>query len=325
MERKRVIGSADIGFGWTKIKVSNNEWKQPSIIGEARQLFDENIRPEDVQYKKDGKHYFVGDLALRHSLVKYAGTVDDKAKTWTTKILLETGLGIVAPYSDICLVTGLPVDFYFNQKNNMKELLNNFNSLCNYELLVGKEKRLVNPRIIKSKIVAQPFGSAMNYVLDYNGNIKNQTEANNKILVIDIGYYTLDLLILDEMEIGKSSCSLSGLGVDTAYKIIQDALKDKFGKTPNRYELDSVVLSKQFENYDITTIINRSFEALSAQINLEIKGLNTNFNKYIVTGGCSNLIAKHLDLPQDRVIIYDQMGNTRGYEKIGVRLWGKTL
>lgn len=321
MEREVILGNADVGFGWEKFLVGGKVWRQPSIIGEARTLFEENVRSEDIQYIKDDRHYFVGDLALRHSQVKYAGTAEDKTKLWTTKVFLETGLGILAPRSNIYLITGLPVDYYFKQKASFEKLLQEFNEPEPYEIQVGNSKHVARPWIKEYRVTLQPMGAAMNFILDKDGKIARHEEAKNCILVIDLGYYTLNLLSLECMEIGKCSGSPEGLGVDTAYKLIQDALKDKLGKAPNRYELDQYVRAGKYNGYDIRPIIAKAFEALGKQINMEIQSLNTIYSHYIITGGWASTIADFLDIDKTRTTIYDQLGNVTGYSKLGRRLW----
>jgi plasmid segregation protein ParM len=329
MERIKVIGAADLGHGWVKLQVNGKTWRQPSVVGEARQLFEDSIQSDDVQYKgtRDGEpvDYFVGDLALRHSKIKYAATADEKAKNWTSKILLEAGLGITAPNNNICLVTGLPVDAYFTQKQQMEDLLSSLNSAEPYEVSQGKRRTVARPWVFANKIVPQPFGSAMNYLLDDKGQIAKADDAKKKLLVIDIGYYTLDLLTLDAMQIGKDSSSPLGLGADTAYKLIQDYLKEKLGKAPGRYDLDRYVRAGVYDGIDIRQLTAKAFEALASQIDLEVRQLNTAFHKYIVTGGWAAEVVKNLTLPKDRTVVMDQLGNVTGYGKIGRRTWREAM
>ena len=329
MERQKQIAAADLGHGWTKIIVNKRTWRQPSVVGEARQLFEDNIKEKDIRYKgeKDGiaVDFFVGDLALRHSKILYAATTEEKAKNWTTKVLLETGLALTAPQSNLCLVTGLPIDAYFAQKQQMEELLKGFNTAQPYEVQEGHLKTIARPWIYTSKIVPQPFGSAMNYLLDDKGQLIRPDEARQKILVIDIGYYTLDLLILDGMQIGRESSSPPQLGIDTAYKLIQDYLKEQLGKAPGRYNLDSHVRAGIYDDMDIKPLTAKAFEALAAQIDLEIKQLNTRFNKYIITGGWASMIVDYLTIPKDKTTVMDQFGNAKGYNKIGMRAWREVI
>lgn len=320
-DRRKIISAVDIGYGWTKAAARGKIWRQPSILGEPRKLFENDLRETDVTYKAGKDSFFVGDLAQRHSQVTYSTTKDNKAATWTTNILLKASLGITAGSNSLYLVTGLPVDYYFNQKQDFKDLLENFNTNESYIISIGGSDWKVRPWILKNKIVPQPFGSAMNYLLDKRGQIKDKKEANKRILVVDVGYYTLDLLILDSMEIGKDSCSPKDLGIDTAYKILREYLKDEIGKAPGRYDLDRYVLSGEYQGYNITDLTNKAFQALADQITLEIESLNTTFHKYIITGGWAEKIAKMLTINQKAVITYGQLGNLEGYEKVGRRVW----
>jgi hypothetical protein len=161
----------------------------------------------------------------------------------------------------------------------------------------------------------------MNYLLDDRGQLAKPDEAKKKILVIDIGYYTLDLLILDAMQIGKESSSPPNLGADTAYKLIQDYLKESLGKAPGRYELDRYVRAGEYDDVNIKPLTAKAFEALAAQIDLEVKQLNTGFSRYIVTGGWAPVVAESLTIPKDKTTVMDQLGNVQGYFKIGKRTW----
>jgi hypothetical protein len=297
-------------------------WRQPSVIGEARELFDGSIKPDDVQITIGDKKYFVGNLA-RQSLIPYFGTGDNKAQAWTTKILLQTAIGMVAPQDYVNLVTGLPIDYYFKQKADFDKLLNEFNLSNKYDLQVGYDKIACSPYILNYKIVPQPFGSAMNYLLDDMGQIVDKQAAAGRILVIDIGYYTLDLLVLNGMEIGKQSHSPEKLGIDTAYSMIAAALREQIGRAPARAELDGYVRGGSYEGFNILPIRSQAFKALARQIKTEVDSLNSSFDRYIVTGGWAGEIAPMLGLSTEKSTTYDGTGNVKGYQKIGVRLWGK--
>lgn len=291
---------------------------QPSVIGNTRHLHYEQVKACDVIYNDQ---YFVGGLALRHSRVKYAGTKESKADNWTTDVLLRTALGIVAPEEAVNLVTGLPVDFFFNQRPAFDRLLGEFNPTP-FTLKVGHDLRKVNPDISRFKLVPQPLGAAMDYLLDDQGRVVLKEEARGRLLVIDIGYYTLDLLVLDSMEMGKDSCSPPGLGVGTAYSLLQESLKDNFGKAPARYALDSHVISGTYCGYDIREFTEAAFKALATQIQIEVESLNQVFDRILLVGGAAEIIYPFLQLSRLRVAPGAQLANVRGYRKIGTRLWG---
>ncbi|AYP68387.1 partition protein [Bacillus phage vB_BboS-125] len=310
----------DLGYGWTKGKLGPSLFRQPSVLGEIKPLFDEQKRKGDLTI--DGQ-YFVGDLALRQAEVKYHSIKDNKAETWTTEVLLKASLAYLAPTEQLQLVTGLPIDYFFTQKNAVEEMVGRFNSTNYYTLdIYGEGRRTAKPTIRKHKVVPQPLGSAMDYLLTDAGQFNDVAEARKRLLVVDLGYYTLDLLVLDAMEINKASCSPPGLGIDTAYKLLQQYLKENVGSAPARYELDQYVKSGEYNGYDIGPLIEKAFTALAQQIQLEVESLNLGYQRVIITGGQANLVAAFLDLPGKVVLNDPQLGNVRGYEKIGRRLWG---
>lgn len=316
------VMAVDLGYGWTKAKSGAAIFRQPSLIGEAKQLFAEQEKEGDLLYKGPEGEYFVGDLALRQSEVKYFSIKEQKAEAWVTEILLKTALGQLAPRSGFYLVTGLPIDFYFTQKKSFTEMLDRFNRTEFYEVDIKQQlKTIAKPSIRQLKIVPQPLGAAMNFLLDDRGQLQRKEEAKGRLLVIDLGYYTLDLLVLEGMEIGKASCSPPGLGVNTAYTLLQNYLKEKIGKAPARYEMDRYVMAGEYEGYNIKPLIQKAFRALASQIQNEIDSLNMTFSQVIVTGGAASLAADFLELPNMIVTKDPQLGNVSGYEKLGRRIW----
>lgn len=312
--------SIDLGYGWTKGKLGTSIFRQPSVLGEIRPLFDEQKRKGDIVFNGQ---YFVGDLALRQAEVKYHSIKDNKAETWTTEVLLKAALGHLAGTEQLQLVTGLPIDYFFTQKEAIEEMIARFNSTNYYTLdIYGEGRTTAKPTVRKHKVVPQPLGTAMDYLLNNAGQFNEVEEARKRILVIDLGYYTLDLLVLDAMEINKASYSPPGLGIDTAYKLLQQYLKEHTGNAPARYELDQYVKTGEYNGYDIQPLIEKAFTALAQQIQLEVEGLNMGYQRALITGGQANLVAAFLDIPEKVILNDPQLANVRGYEKIGRRVWG---
>jgi hypothetical protein len=312
----------DLGYGWTKGLSEGKTFFQPSVVGDARQLMDEQRKPGDLIYHGDDGDFFVGDLALRQSKIRYTSTGEDKTDTWTTAVLLKTLLARLSPNGASNVVTGLPVDYYLTQKNGFVHLFDAINESGHYSVeVVGQGTIHANPLIAKHKIVPQPFGSAMDYLLADDGSLARPDIAKKPMLVIDIGYYTLDLLELEAMEIGKNSRSPRNLGVDTAYDLLNGYLMESIGRAPERFELDRYVLAGEYAGYDIKPLVDRAFRSLAQQILLEIESQSAYYATYLLTGGSASFVAKYIDLPNVVVLDNPQFGNVRGYGKIGARLW----
>ncbi|MCQ2010522.1 ParM/StbA family protein [Sporolactobacillus sp. STSJ-5] len=317
--------SIDLGYGWTKALANGDKFFQPSVIGNYRQLMEQQTKQGDLIFTEGTEQYFVGDLALRQSYVRYTSTGEDKTDTWTTGVLLKTVLAKLAPTGTVNIVTGLPVDYYLSQRAGFEKLLDTVNQSGKYQIeIVGQGTVHANPLINRRKIVPQPFGSAMDYLLNADGSVAKMDAARKSILVVDVGYYTLDLLELNAMEIGKNSRSPRNLGVDTAYNLLHTYLLENIGRAPDRFELDKYVLDGNYAGYDIHPLIDKSFKSLAQQIRLEIDNQSEFYDLYLITGGSASLIAGYLNLPNQIVLEDPQFANCRGYAKIGARAWQKT-
>lgn len=308
----------DLGFSYTKAKKGGITYLQPSISGEAQPLFEQNVKPNDFFYNDE---LFIGNLALRHSEIKYFTLKDNKSEAMTSEVLLKTGLGYLNKSNPFNMVTGLPISFYFNQLSDMENMLKSIGQSDKYAIKKGRGPFTdIQLNINKYKVVPQGYGIAMDYILDNNGKINRREVARKKVLVIDLGFYTLNLLGLDKLEIMKESNSVF-LGVEKAYKLLRKYLLNKIGKAPAIYELDPFVISGVYEGYDIRPLIKKAFKSLSIQVQNEIDGLNIKFDYYLIGGGAAFQIFDSLNLPNK--ILFDQISQIRGYEKVGVRLWGR--
>lgn len=338
-ERKTVVGAVDLGYGWTKAKVDGGKpWRQPSVVGEPKRIYQADILEKDVRYhtlirpeQVEGQQaadpylqvkYFVGDLALRKSTIKYAGVGKDKAKDFHTKILLETALGAIAPDVNLNLVTGLPWDFYNGQKADMEALLDDFNSGDIFGVQHGNGTPIqARPSIKSFKIVPQHLGGLMHHILNDQGEEKEQGALSRyNWLVIDPGRFTLGLLGMERGQIMKESRS-PDQGVEVAYDIIQEELRAQLGRTPDRFLLDSYVLAGEYDGIDLKPLRDYAFTAWANQIQLEIESFNRDFKGYIVVGGWAKEIAPKLKTPKDKTHAYGQWANLEGYIKIGKRTW----
>lgn len=308
------ITSLDIGYAWTKAKYRDNIFIQPSVLGDKKPLHEEN--------KKEGyiihENYFLGELALRHSDIKYYSLSDSKADNWTTEILIKASLAYLQSDGSH-IVTGLPIDFYFNQREQFSELIKSLNGINTSIEIIGSSRLEQSIQTLHHKIVPQPLGAAMNHLLNEYGELVHREDAKGRILVVDWGRYTLDLLILDSMEIHKASCSPQNLGIEVFYNILRRYIREKLDKTPSIYEMDSIVKNEIYEGYNISELIESSFKAVSSQILMEIESFNMKFDRVLIVGGQAERLSKHL--PLENVIVGDQLSNLMGYEKIGKRQW----
>lgn len=307
----------DLGYGWTKGKNGSKLFREPSILGDSKNLHDENKK---AGYKTFNG-YFVGELARKHSDIKYYSMKDNKANTWTTEVLMQTALTYLQA-GDIDLVTGLPVDYYFQQRGDFEQMIERVNGSKGELDVIGEGKYTSTIRINRHKIVPQPMGAVMDYLLNDRGELVRKEEARGRILVIDWGRYTLDLLVLEGMEVHKASCSPADMGIETAYKFLRRHLREHIGKSPASYDMDNIMATGEYEGYDVRKLIESSFKSVIHQIQLEVEGLNMHFHTHILAGGQASMLDQHMHLGNK--VVGDQLSNLNGYGKMGNRLWLET-
>ena len=121
----------DIGFGFTKATDGKQNLVFKSVLGESTdiQFRDEMIASGDVdknhlQVEVDGKSYFVGELAERQSNVRFF-TLDQAQfiSKFAKVFALAATAQMVKGFVPVNLVTGLPIGYYQQYKDELAKLL----------------------------------------------------------------------------------------------------------------------------------------------------------------------------------------------------------
>lgn len=306
----------DLGFKWTKAERGGRFYRQPTIVGEAKDMFEQNIKSDHFVYNDE---LFVGNVALEYSDIKYFSLKNKKAEAETSDVVMKTTLGYLAKKDRVHLVSGLPINFYFTQKEPFKEKILGLADQGEYTIRKGRGNNIsVQPVIEECKIVPQGLGVTMDFLLDDDGKITKVKAAQQKILTVDLGFYTLNLLGFSKSTIMKESKSVL-VGVEKAYTLLQGYIQKLTGHTPAIYELDPYVISGKYQGHDIKPLIYKAFKSLGSQIKNEIESLNIEFDIYLIAGGAARYIYEHLNLPNK--ILMDQLAQVRGYGKIGKKSW----
>ncbi|KZE68565.1 hypothetical protein AV545_02110 [Paenibacillus jamilae] len=147
----------DLGFSWIKAEKKGVIYRQPSIMGEAKDMFEQNIEPNHFIYNEE---MYVGDIALKYSDIKYFSLNNNKAEAETSDILLKTALGYLARREKVTLVTGLPPHkdksdivrealrlFFFgvhSAPNNFVQVSENHTILEDKEFIVEEVEQIIN-------------------------------------------------------------------------------------------------------------------------------------------------------------------------------------
>lgn len=306
----------DLGFGFTKAKCEDRYFHVPSVVGQPRELLEDQLQLSDVIFNNE---LFVGDLAIRQSHSLNYSMSENKAKSEVADVLMKASIGAVASQGiKMNIVTGLPYSMHSSQKEEMERLIRSMNNQHVSTYIVDKGNNSLTVEIENYKIIPQGFAAAMNYLLDAEGKLLRTDEAKKRILVVDIGFFTLDLVIIEGMEINKASHSRSDLGVSALY---QEVIKHLKGKRPQIHTLDKHIRERHFDGMDISGLVEKAFDVFAKQIQTEIEGFNMNFSTILISGGVANEVGKRLNYENLYLSGNSSFDNLHGYEKIAKRLW----
>jgi len=171
--------------------------------------------------------------------------------------------------------------------------------------------------ITKTYYYMEPIGAMMNVVLDNNGKI-NFNISDGDTLVIDIGGFTIDVIIVSNGEVDISSAySSTSVGINYSVELLEKMLRqnytDIFTKT-SKIRLDRLleaIRTGKFNagGYGSINCKNLVQEALNPVLSAvadlyDMYGGKAEYNNIILSGGGSALMNKQLVKLLDHPYIY---------------------
>ena len=228
------------------------------------------------------------------------------------------------------VVTGVPSNLAKNQKiiNQIKNLLTGIHEV---KSVTWDSVRPITFEIREVIVVPQPLGTMYDYVYDPEEDALNEKLLNQRAIVIDIGWGTTDIAILETARV-RSTFSFNIGSSDFISDIQEDVnntLPDASIFSLSAHELDEALLESPivetpFGEYDLSEYVEKWRRYEAKRVYQEVMGIGFEFNKFykiILTGGGSLLYEKYLrELFNDpRVIIQDNavMANCRGFWLLG--------
>lgn len=228
------------------------------------------------------------------------------------------------------IVTGVPSNLAKNQKviNQIKNLLTGIHEV---KSVTWDSVRPITFEIREVIVVPQPLGTMYDYVYDPEIDDLNEKLLNQRAIVIDIGWGTTDIAILETARV-RSTFSFN-IGTSDYISDIQEDVNNTlpeasiFSLTPHELDeaiLESPIIETPFGEYDLSEYIEKWKKYEAKRIYQEVMGIGLEFNKFykiILTGGGSLLYENYLrELFDDpRLLIQENavMANSRGFWLLG--------
>lgn len=230
----------DLGYGYTKGLADNGRSVLiPSIVGagysrslahlldERTEMTAENLHVK-IRDEQGENEYFVGELARKESRTASYAFDDNKINHPNTRALLAaTAAMLTEGNKETLLVTGLPLEYFYAQKDEFKRFLESYRAEVT---LVGKgheTKRQV--RFDEVVLCPQAAGATYDAVKRNKGifNLKGTL-----IGIIDIGHKTTDYIVF-EVDNGLSLLqSLSGT-IKAGISVLHTHLEQEYYRRTN--------------------------------------------------------------------------------------------
>ena len=332
----------DIGFGFTKAVSDKQSLVFKSVLGEATDIqFREkmiaggDVEDNHLQIEVDGKSYFVGELAERQSNVRFftldqAQFVSKFAKVFALAAIAQMVKGFVP----VNLVTGLPIGYYQQYKDELAKLLVGEHKVTLVDADGKQEEKSIS--INKVRVVPQPFGSLFNLMLNDLGEMGNKRLVKDKIGIIDVGFRTSDYTISDKMRYSERGSRTTDSGIARAFNVIATKLRENSGVNIELYRLyeaiDSGSIKIRGKEYDLKSLTEQVFSQLATSIANEVDRLwvdDWDIDAMIITGGGGAVLGKYLKpLLNGEIMETDseedmRLYNVHGYRKFGRHLWAR--
>lgn len=351
-----LFAGGDIGFGHIKLDIDTPEGNlqlslQSTVAtGGSRKfkkLFQDNRFDPDksdldnqlanmdleiYDHQNDvTRHYFMGQVAIEEGTDTRLCWDDDKSTDEDSVALLVSTLAVAQTARmsgldskvSIYLGTGLPLDRYFDHKDNYEK---NFKGQYTVTFKSGPwedAKCILN--IIKCRVFPQAWGIFADMTRDEKGLPMNPYLAKGNVLFVDPGFRTTDFALFRNGDIVDAYANSFEIGVAWAYKQVCDKLSEKgikidekvfdfyLTQKDGKYEMaDGRVL-------DLKPLQENAFKLLGKKLSEELKfRLQEEWDKIhrtVVGGGGGAGAYKYLNLANKELASNPRFGNASGFKK----------
>lgn len=280
-------------------------------------------------YVYEDEVYEVGDLSAMGSGSR------GKARYTSKSFKIEAMIGLASvlkPGVDYKLkvVTGTP-SFFFKDKNVINSIKKALIGSHLVKSVFDDKIDEIKFEIVDVVVVPQPLGTLYNYIFDEKTLKLNEKLVEQRALVIDIGWGTTDIAMLESGRV-RSTFGFD-LGSSDYISAIQEEVNNEIPQanimTLNPHQVDVMLLEGNvvetpFGKFDLSKFTQENKEKLAERIYTEVMGIGLEFSRFykiILTGGGSLLLEKELKQKFDdsRVVIAENAieANVKGFFLLG--------
>jgi plasmid segregation protein ParM len=202
----------DVGRGYVKAVNHDRQIAFPSVVsdGVQRHLKNDRFDLDELDVKVNGRHYFVGSLAVRES----RGAAANLAKTvnlgWL-RVLAPVALACLGEATDYNLVIGVQIADYTPENRRSIEV-----GLAG-QYTVELSGRAVTFSIRRVTVFAQGAGALWGQLLNLAGLVYRNDLAQKNLACIDVGYRDVNLCAMQKLKYIDSQSDSRPIGANIAH------------------------------------------------------------------------------------------------------------
>ena len=253
----------------------------------------------------------------------------DKFNVEDLKIFIVTAVGLLNPQNDtVDLCLGLPMSYYLTKKDELNEGLKDLNA----RISITGQRSLKEVKFNSIFVFPQGAGAYYSSFCDIDGKITDYDFAQSNAGVIDIGYRTVDYLVMMKGRNGiQISDNLSGSleedGMNVAFQNIQSTVSndERIKKEVALEEIEKAILwfNSKFDyrrdTIDITQYEDQAYKESAEEICSKIKirwGADGDLlGRIVITGGGAEELFPYIREKFDTAVLQEDCayGNCKGY------------
>ncbi len=316
----------DLGYGFVKATDGREGFMFPSVVGAGTsvgvlRLKDVLADPtDDMRVSVDGQLYYVGNYAIRRSPRAFRGMSVKRGEGNALKVLFLAALSQFArePVTSFSVVTGLPPG-RMGQSEELVRALKGEHRMVRHS---ADENPALSLKVEDVAVVPQPVGAYWAEVLDGDGQVRQDSPLlRGRVGVVDIGYKTSDLVVMEDTEYVPERSTTVPVGVSSAYAEIAEKLAAKYGVEKETYALDGAVITGKMvvagQVADISEVREPAFAGLATKVVAEVLSTwqMSEFASLLLVGGGAVALGKYLlpHLPVATVVDDPVTANSRGF------------
>ena len=244
MRRIKLIG-VDLGFGFTKGFDGQRSVTIQSVLSEDGRTDDTPGagRPGQDQgfhLEVDEGTFFAGSRADCDWCSSLHPRQPDRLfGEYGKRLILSVLSDYTTMESALHLVLGLPVSHWQRLKEPFAACLVGYHKI--YSLQPDGSRMPKNIHIRKIHAVPHPLGTYLGMLMDANGRMRDDALRDRKIVLVDIGFRTTDLIIMERMRLSNRCRATIDLGIGCGFEAIDRKLRQKSGHRPRFDQLYQAV------------------------------------------------------------------------------------